>query len=300
MVAILALGAAGYRELSPTVPSWIDAFFMAFITVSTIGYGETVTLTTDGLKIFTIALATAGIANFAFLTSSAFAWVVQSQSNPLRQRLRMENRISLLSGHYIVCGLGRAGSRIATELANRCKTYVAVDIDQASLDEHTLHARGDASDDDVLIAAGISSCAGVFAATGDDAKNLMISLAARELAPTARIVARAADERNAKRMGTAGANATVCPDIAAGAKLASAMLTPHAHGFIDELSLGARASLVEARIDSVDAGQTLGAFLATRPKLAPMALRRGDAWNVNPPLSDPLLIDDVLILLSTH
>lgn len=299
MVAILGVGALGYRTLAADTPSWIDSLLMAFITVTTIGYGESVPLSTTALKIFTMALATVGIANIALLTSSLFVWVVQSQSNPLRQRLRMETRIASLSGHYIVCGLGRAGSRIASELARLGKPYVAIDVDESLLNEHPLHARGDASDEDVLAAAGISSCAGVFAATGDDSKNLLISLAARELAPGARIVARAADERNAKRMGSAGANATVCPDVAAGAKLASAMLTPHAHGFIEELSLGGSAALIEARIDEVDAGQTLAAFLSTRPKLAPMALRRGGAWNVNPPPHDALLVDDVLILLST-
>ena len=296
---ILAIGADGYWIMDTTEHSWIDYVFMTFISITTIGYEETIPLNSSALKVFTMIIAVAGIANFAFLTSAAFAWIVELEINPARRRRSMENRIEKLENHYVVCGMGRAGTRISNELASKGEKFVAIDLDELKVDEHINHVKGDASDEDILIAANIEKCAGVFAVTGDDAKNLMITLAARELAPKARIVARASDERNAKRMSKSGANATICPDIAAGLKLASAMLTPHAHGFIDELSLGGNASLVEACIDDVDQGRTLGDFLKGKNDLAAMALYRADVWSVNP--KDDLILksDDVLIMLST-
>ena len=298
-ILIIVVGADGYWLMDGGNHSWIDYVFMTFITISTIGYEEVVVLSTPELKIFTMAIASAGIANFAFLTSATFAWIVELEVNPARRRRSMEIRILKLSGHYLVCGMGRAGARIAGELAAKGEKYVAIDLDELKIDEHANHVKGDASDEDILLAANIEHCAGVFAVTGDDAKNLMITLAARELAAKARIVARASDERNAKRMSKSGANATICPDIAAGAKLASAMLTPHAHGFIDELSIGGNASLVEASIDDYDEGKTLGEFLKAKHDLAALALYRDESWSVTPKSDMLLKAGDVLIMLST-
>lgn len=297
--AILVCGSLGYYVIDDGKHPVIDCLFMTFITITTIGYEETIPLLTPASKIFTMILGVAGVANLAFFTSATFAWIVELETNPTRRRRNMEKRIEKLSGHFIVCGMGRAGARICEELLSKGVPFVAIDTDDAKIDEHPLHVKGDASDDDVLAAANIHQCAGVFAVTGDDAKNLMITLAARDLAPKCRIVARASDERNAKRMTKSGANATICPDIAAGLKLASAMLTPHAHGFIDELSIGGNASLVEASIDEVDAGQTLHKFIAARHDLAAVALYRGEAWSVNPKPEVVLALGDVLIMLST-
>lgn len=298
-VAILICGSLGYQIIDDGRHSLLDCLFMTFITITTIGYEETIPLLTPASKIFTMVLGVAGVANLAFFTSATFAWIVELETNPARRRRNMENRIGKLSGHMIVCGMGRAGARITEELIAKGVPFVVIDMDEAKIEEHPLHVKGDASDDDALISANIGQCSGVFAVTGDDAKNLMITLAARDLAPKCRIVARASDERNARRMTKSGANATICPDIAAGLKLASAMLTPHAHGFIDELSLGGNASLVEASIDEVDAGQTLQKFISGRLDLAAVALYREGSWSVNPKPTVVLALGDVLIMLST-
>lgn len=296
---ILAFGTAGYLIIDEGRHSALDCLFMAFITVATIGYGETIPLTTNSAKLFTMLVGGSGVANMAFLTSAIVAWIVELETNPLRKRNAMEKRIAKLSGHYIVCGMGRAGTRIVRELSLSNAEYVAMDVSEEKLEGHQLHVKGDASDEDALEAANIGKAAGVFAVTGDDAKNLMITLAARELAPNSRIVARSSDERNAKRMSKSGANATICPDIAAGAKLASAMLTPHAHGFIDELALGGNASLIEASVGDSEDGITLAEFLASRNDVSAMALFRNEQWNVALSSNQKLSKGDVLIMLST-
>lgn len=298
-VAILIVGAIGYFFIDEGRHSFLDCFFMSFITVATIGYGETIPLDSAAAKIFTMFLGAAGVANLAFFTSAAVAWIVELEINPLRRRRSMEKQIAKLTGHYIVCGMGRAGSRIAHELESSKAAFVCIDLDDDKLDEQALFVRGDASDEDVLASAGIEHAAGIFAVTGDDAKNLMITLAARELSPSARIVARSSDERNAKRMSKSGANATICPDIAAGAKLARAMLTPHAHGFIDELSLGGNATLQEHLVEPDHAGITLERFLSSRPGLSAMAMLRDGHWSVAPKFDMSLKQGDVLIMLST-
>ena len=82
-----------------------------------------------------------------------------------------------------------------------------------------LHA--DAADDDVLARAGIARAAGVFAVSGDDSKNLVISLSAKQLIPGVRVVARVHDPRNAAKTLRAGADQIVSPDYTGGHRIAS-------------------------------------------------------------------------------
>jgi voltage-gated potassium channel len=98
-----------------------------------------------------------------------------------------------------------------------------------------LYIHGDAVDDDVLIEANVHSAKGVFAITGDDSRNLMIALTARQLAPQVRIVARCNDMRNVEKMRKAGADAIVSPNFTGGMRIASAMIRPHVVSFLDEM-----------------------------------------------------------------
>ena len=77
--------------------------------------------------------------------------------------------------------------------------------------------------------------AGVFAVTGDDSKNVLISLSARQLNPHVRVVARVHDVANAAKCRRAGADEIVSPDFSGALRLVGAMLQPQAAGFIDQL-----------------------------------------------------------------
>ena len=98
------------------------------------------------------------------------------------------------------------------ELEATHRHFVAIDEDPNKLHEYreknpgflSLHA--DASDDDVLQLAGIQDANGVFAVTGDDSRNLMIVITARQLNPAIRIVARCHETRNIEKMRKAGAD----------------------------------------------------------------------------------------------
>lgn len=113
----------------------------------------------------------------------------------------MLKAIAQLSDHYIVCGIGRVGTTVTHELAMTGRPFLVVDIDRNRIDEHREHnpnvvfLHGDAAEDAVLAEAGIARAAGVFAITGDDAKNLVISLSAKQLNPAARVVARCHEAR---------------------------------------------------------------------------------------------------------
>lgn len=180
--AIHAVGTAGYLMLGPRGTTTVDALYMTFITVATIGYGEVVDLQGNPAgRLFTIAIALAGIANLTYLFSTFTAFLLETNLNRAYRRRRMQADIDALRGHYIVCGAGRIGGYVIDELRTDRRAFVVVELDEDALerrldaDPGVLAIGGDASDDAVLERAGIARAAGVFAVTGDDAKNLVVS-----------------------------------------------------------------------------------------------------------------------------
>lgn len=153
----------------------------------------------------------------------------------------MDKMMKKVKGHYILCGFGRVGRNVAAELEATNHHYVAIDESLEILESHAekkpgmLYLQGDAADDDLLISANIEEAKGVFAVTGDDSRNLMISLTAKQLNPSTRVVARCNDLRNVEKMRKAGADSIVSPNFTGGMRIASAMLRPHVVSFLDEM-----------------------------------------------------------------
>lgn len=242
MVLIHVLGTLGYHHLGRPSATWIDSFYMTFITVATIGYAEVIDLSQHPMgRLFTVFIAVIGIGTMSFLFSTLVALLLESNLNTALRTKRMEKEIARLSGHYIVCGIGRVGTNVANELVKTHRPLVVIESDRAALDrwlEHhpqTLYLHSDAADDDALLSAGLMTAAGVFAVTGDDSHNLMVSLSVKLLNPKARVVARVHDIRNLNKARRAGADEVVSPDFTGGMRIASAMLRPHAVNFMDQM-----------------------------------------------------------------
>lgn len=242
MLLIHVIGTLGYMYIGRPSATWIDSFYMTFITVATIGFGEIVDLSHHPMgRLFTVFIAVIGIGTMSYLFSTFVALLLESDLNAALRKKRMEKEIARLAGHYIVCGIGRVGSNVADELLKTQRTLVVIETDRLAMDrwleQHpdTLHLYADAADDEALRRAGIMAAAGVFAVTGDDSHNLMVSLSVKLLNPKARVVARMHDIRNTDKARRAGADEVVSPDFAGGMRIASAMVRPHAVNFMDQM-----------------------------------------------------------------
>ena len=202
----------------------------------------------------------------------------------------MDKTIKKLHDHYIICGFGRVGHNVANELEVTHREFIVIDESETELETYIekkpglMYLHGDASDDDLLIEANIAHARGVFAVTGDDSRNLMISLTARQLAPQARVVARCNDIRNTEKMRKAGADAIVSPNFTGGMRIASAMIRPHVVSFLDEML----RSEQHLRVEEVPVPTGFATCSLSELKLKRsddyllLALRTGEQWVFNP------------------
>ena len=291
LVAVLAFGTIGYMELTDGNYSWFDCFYMTFITIATIGFAEIIDMTgNQPACMLTVAIGILGAGDLSILFSIVTVFILESDLNGTLQRKRMEKMIRKLKGHYVLCGFGRVGRNIARELEATKHRYVAIDEEIERLDEYKeknpgfLYLNGDASDDDVLLVADLEDAKGLFAVTGDDSRNLMIVITAKQIKPTLRVVARCSEERNIEKMRKAGADAIVSPDLTGGMRIASAMIRPHVASFLEEM----RRSVSNLRVEDIPipAGfipKPMGALQPRGDNYILLAAReRNGNWQFNP------------------
>jgi len=307
LVLIHVVGTLGYHHLGRPGATWIDSFYMTFITVATIGYAEVVDLSAHPMgRLFTVGIAVVGIATMSYLFSTFVALLLESDLNAALRKRTMQRQIAGLSGHYIVCGLGRVGSNVAAELAKTSRQFVVVEQDAAAIERwlerypDTAYLVDDAADDDALKRAGVQRAAGVFAVTGDDSHNLMISLSVKLLNAKARVVARLHDIRNSDKARRAGADEIVSPDFTGGMRIASAMIRPHVVNFMDQM-LRAEENLrvEEVTVPTKFSARQVSEVLPRSPDFLLMATHEAGRWVFNPPDDHIVRPGSALVLMTS-
>lgn len=307
LIFILVIGTLGYKIIAEQQTSWIDALYMTFITVATIGFAEIIDMSHNPAgRIFTMIISLAGMGILAYTLSLMTAFIIEGDMNRAWRRRHMLNYISTLKNHYIICGAGRVGSNIARELLVTQRPFVAIEESSEAL-QHFLekfpnasYLHGDACDDDLLHAAGVNQAGGVFAVTGEDSKNMVISLSVKQLNPSARIVARIHDVKNEDKTRRAGADAIVSPDFTGSLRLVSAMIRPHAASFLDEMLRSDK----NLRVEEITVGEqchqkTLAELNLHSRNYVLLALRQAQNIFFNPTHTMPLSEGDILIVMTT-
>ena len=120
LVALIAISVTGYRVLGGDSVTFLQALYMAVITLAGVGYGEIVDTSHNPLlRVFNIGIVLFGVGITVYVFSVVAAFLVEVEvANPFWRR-RMQKRINDLSGHFIVCGLGDTGRYAVAELPAR-------------------------------------------------------------------------------------------------------------------------------------------------------------------------------------
>jgi voltage-gated potassium channel len=306
LLAMIAFGTVGLYFGTDPRPSLSDAFYMTMITITTVGYGETVPVDSFTERLFVGLLAVAGFGTITFLFTSLTVFFLETDLDYTLRRRRMEKQIKKLRGHYIICGFGRVGRNVGQELYETARPFVAIDPDESNYEavrEHMpglLFLHGDASDDDQLLAADIGDARGLFAVTGDDSRNLMICITAKQLNPRLRVVARCHELRNTDKLRKAGADIVISPDFTGGRRIASAMIRPHVVSFLDEmLRTEHRVRLEEVEVPEQFKPRPLGAMHLRSPEYVLVAVRTAKDWLFNPDDGFELKPGCVIVAMAT-
>jgi voltage-gated potassium channel len=234
---VLTFGVLGYRIVADY--SWVDAFYMTIITVTTVGFSEVRPMGPEG-KIFTIILIVTSVFIVGFAISIVTEFLLSRNSVELLKKKKMKNAIENLNQHVIVCGFGRNGMQAAQRLKAYKRPFVVIEKDKEVIErfeEDVLFVEGDANDDDVLLEAGIERSQYLIATLPDDAANLFVVLSARQMKKNLFIISRASLVNSQKKLFLAGANKVIMPDKIGGDHMASLVVMPDLITFMDKLSM---------------------------------------------------------------
>lgn len=211
----ITCGTTGYMLLEHY--SLSDAFYMAIITMSTVGYMEVHQLSEAG-RLFTAGYILVNIGIFAYALSAFTNYIVQGEIFVKMHTNLIHGDLERMNEHIIVCGYGRYGREIAHHFMAHNQPFVIIDSNKEIIEDiqasptRLLYLEGDATQDDVLIRAGVQRASTLVSALSDDADNVFTVLTARQLSPNIKIVSRSFNPKSAHKLKLAGADHVIMPE----------------------------------------------------------------------------------------
>ncbi len=233
VLVVVALATAAYMHAGW---SFGEAFYMVLLTVYTVGYGEVHPINTPYLHGVTIATMILGCTGMILVTGALVQTLTLYQIQQFLGSNRVKSDIDKLKDHVIVCGFGRIGVMLARDLAATEAAFVVLERSDRRFAEARelgyLCLQGDATDETVLIAAGIDRARVVATVLPDDAANVFITLSARSLNPALQIIARGEAPSTESKLIRAGADKVVLPTHIGAERIAEMILFPETARFI--------------------------------------------------------------------
>ncbi len=239
-IAIVA-GTTGYKLLGGPEWSLLDSIYMTIITLTTVGFGEIQDLSGNPYaRILTIFIILFGMGSILFLVSTVTGFIVEGELTNVFGRRKMLKEISNLKNHFIVCGVGNIGRTVVKELQQTKRDFVVVDtasekLEKLSAMEKILYINDDATNDEVLVNAGVHEAQGLITILPEDKDNLFVTLTAKQLNPNLRIVSKGIDEHTIRKLKMAGADSVVLSNAIGGLRMVSELIRPAAVSFLDKM-----------------------------------------------------------------
>lgn len=240
VAGIYILGQYGtvYDATKPSLPITLsDAIYLAVITLTSTGYGD-IYPTANSARMFISFFLVVSIATLALAGANALAYIVEGHLSHAVKLRRMMKKIESLSGHYIICGLGRVGTEIVRSFREHKIDFVVIDREvellQSVLKEGELYLIGDATEDEVLQSANVEQAKGMITCFPSDADNVFTILTAKVLNPKLFVISRGLNENSQDKLLRAGADRVVMPAQLGGGRMAAMALRPAVVEFLDQ------------------------------------------------------------------
>ena len=305
---LLVGGTVGYMFLENT--GFWEGMYLTIITVFTVGYGDIVPIHPGG-KVFTVFLVITSVSFVMYTFSKITETMIEGELRGIFRRRRMTHQVSRLRNHYIVCGFGRIGREICKILEEHGREFVVIEKDEEVI--HEIEASGflaylgEASDDDVLLAAGIKRAKGLVSVVSTDADNLYITLTARGINPNLYIMTRSSGTSGVEtKLMRAGASKVISPYSIGAKRMAHLIVRPTVSDFID-LTMG--AGELDLMMEELIVGQEsamvdknlIDAEIRKKYDVIVIAVKHEDGtMEFNPKPSTIIRARDILIVLGSY
>lgn len=288
----------------------VDAIYMTVITMSTVGFG-TIGSLSDGGKVFSILLIIISTSTFLYAITTITTFVIEGEFQHVFNRYKVNQKVTKLKDHIIICGLGRNGREAAIELIRQKQEFVVIERSEEVIEEfyseiqEILVIRGDATHEEVLEQANIHNAKGLVSSLSTDAENVYIALTAREMNPKLEIVARASHESSISKLKRAGANRVIVPNLIGGRKMANMLTRPALVEFVELISGEGNPDLHLEVIPCANHPALIGKTLAelhirSRTGVLVLGFKRGEQQvTLNPPVQDNIRGEDRLFVMGT-
>ncbi|MCA9248181.1 MAG: potassium channel protein [Planctomycetales bacterium] len=237
LVAVALVSVVGYRLL--TGSPWLESIYWFVITVSSVGYTEESNIA-PSVQAFSIGVIVFGMCAAAYTIGGFLQMVTEGEIDRALGIRRLTRDIRRLSDHVIICGFGRIGQFLAADLASQHTPFLVIDretdltLEAQGLGYLCIH--GDATDEEILLAAGVERAKCLVSGLPNDAENVFITLTARNLNSSLQIIARGEQPNSEKKLRQAGADRVVMTAIIGAKNIGRMIMRPHTADLLDLVS----------------------------------------------------------------
>ncbi|MFJ4920434.1 potassium channel family protein [Streptomyces sp. NPDC088725] len=296
-VLIVWVDRGGYHDNSDNTVDFLDSVYYATVTLSTTGYGDIVPYS-DGARLVNVLLVTPLRVLFLIILVGTTLEVLTERT---REEWRLNRWRSNLRDHTVIVGYGTKGrSAMQTLCATGIKKEHIVIVDpsnkvvEAANAEGFVGVIGDATRSDVLLRAEVQRARQIVIATQRDDTAVLVTLTARQLNKSAKIVAAVREEENAPLLRQSGADGVITSASAAGRLLGLSVLSPMAGTVMEDLiQQGSGLDLVERPVIKAEVGRNV----RETDDLVVSVLRGHRLIGYDDPAASPLQLTDRLITI---
>jgi voltage-gated potassium channel len=257
-VLIVYADRGGYRDVQNNELSFLDCFYYATVSLSTTGYGDITPITPDARLVNVLVITPLRIA-FLIVLIGTTVETLTTQSRQVYQIQRWRNKVR---NHIVIVGYGTKGRTAAAAMVGdevAPADIVVVDENPAALERAKsaglVTVRGSATDSEVLRGARAPHAHSNNGAPPRADTAVLVTLTARELAPTAKIIAAVREAENQHLLEQSGADSTVVTSETAGRLLGIAVQTPSVVEMMEDLlTPDAGFAIAEREVDPKEVG----------------------------------------------
>ncbi|MDX2304971.1 MAG: potassium channel protein [Microscillaceae bacterium] len=306
----LGVGIAGFMLIEDW--NFLDALYMTVITIGTVGFSEVHELSDEG-RIFTSFFIIFNLGVFALFATVITSYILEGELRDILSNYISNQKVKKLKNHVIVCGFGKNGHKACEEFIKDNIPFVVIEKDGTIFKEEfqlfvesnqVSYIEGDATQDEILKAAGVERASAIITTLPSDADNVFVSLTARQLSPDILIIARANETSAESKLLRAGANKLVRPDLIGGVYMANLIIRPEVVEFLDMISgtgkLKLEEFLYEDFKDIYKDKSILDLDIRNKTGASIMGFKDAEkGFMINPHPSTSITSGDIIIVLGT-